>query len=143
MAKKATNKTVENKASVSGFLKAIPDPQRRKDCEAVAAMMEAAAKAPPKMWGTSIVGFGKQRYQYASGREGDWFTAGFSPRKDNLTLYLIGGFQKHKDLLDKLGKFKTGMSCLYIKSLEDVDSKVLKQLIARSVKSAESGDWSY
>ena len=143
MAKKSTLKTVENKGSVAGFLKTVTDPQRRKDCQAVAAMMEAAAKAKPKMWGTSIVGFGKRRYQYASGREGDWFTAGFSPRKDSLTLYLIGGFTKHKDLLDKLGKYKTSKSCLHIKSLADVDQKVLKQLIARSVKSAESGDWSY
>ena len=143
MAKKATNKTVENKSSVSGFLKGITDKQRRDDCVAVAAMMEAATKAKPAMWGSSIVGFGKQRYKYESGREGDWFTAGFSPRKDSLTLYLIGGFQKHKDLMEKLGKYKTGKSCLYIKSLEEVDQKVLKQLIARSVKSAESGDWSY
>ena len=143
MAKKPTIKTVENKGSVAAFLESVDDPQRRKDCEAVAAMMEAAAKAKPMMWGTSIVGFGKQHYKYESGREGDWFTAGFSPRKDNLTLYLIGGFQKHKDLLEKLGKYKTGKSCLYIKSLDDVDQKVLKQLIARSVKSAESGDWSY
>jgi hypothetical protein len=95
------------------------------------------------MWGSSIVGFGRQHYKYESGREGDWFKAGFSPRKDSLTLYLIGGFQKHKDLMDKLGKYKTGKSCLYIKTLDDVDQKVLKQLITRSVKSAESGDWSY
>jgi len=144
MAKKtATLKTVENKASVAGFLKSIDDPQRRKDAETVAALMGAVSKAKPSMWGSSIVGFGKQRYKYASGREGDWFTAGFSPRKDSLTLYLIGGFEKNKDLMDKLGKYKTGKCCLYIKSLDDVDQKVLKQLIARSVKSAESGDWSY
>ena len=143
MAKKTTLKTVENKASVAGFLKGIADPQRRKDSEVVAAMMEAVSKAKPVMWGTSIVGFGKQHYKYESGREGDWFKAGFSPRKDNLTLYLIGGYAKHKDLMDKLGKYKTGKSCLYIRSLDDVDQKVLKQLIARSVKSAESGDWSY
>ena len=144
MAKKtATIKTVENKGSVSGFLKTVADPQRRKDCETVAAMMAAASKAKPAMWGTSIVGFGKQRYKYASGREGDWFTAGFSPRKDSLTLYLMGGFTKNADLMEKLGTYKTGKSCLYIKSLEDVDQKVLEQLIARSVKSAKSGDWSY
>ena len=143
MAKKATLKTVENKGSVAGFLRAIADPQRRKDSKAVAAMMESVSKAKPKMWGTSIVGFGKQHYKYASGREGDWFKAGFSPRKDSLTLYLIGGFQKNKDLLEKLGKHKTSKSCLHIKHLDDVDQKVLKQLIARSVKSAESGDWSY
>ena len=143
MAKKAANKTVQNKGSVPGFLKAIADKKRRDDCKTVAAMMEAVTREKPAMWGPSIVGFGKQHYKYVSGREGDWFTAGFSPRKDSLTLYLIGGFQKHKDLMDKLGKYRTGKSCLYIKSLDDVDQQVLKQLIARSVKSAESGDWSY
>jgi hypothetical protein len=143
MAKKPTNKTVENKGSVPRFLKSVADPQRRKDCETVAAMMEATTKAKPAMWGTSIVGFGKQHYKYESGREGDWFTAGFSPRKDSLTLYLTGGFRKHGDLLDRLGKYKTGKSCLYIKRLDDVDQTVLKELIARSVKSAKSGDWSY
>ena len=143
MAKKTTLKTVETKASVAGFLKGIADPQRRKDCEAVAAMMTAATKEKPAMWGTSIVGFGKERYKYASGREGDWFTVGFSPRKDNITLYLIGGFRKHTDLMEKLGKVKMGGGCLYVKRLADIDQKVLKQLIGRSVKSAKSGDWSY
>jgi hypothetical protein len=134
MAKKATNKTVQTKSSVASFLKAISDRQRREDCGVVAAMMEAATKEKPAMWGTSIVGFGKQHYKYASGREGDWFTAGFSPRKDSLTLYLTGGFQKHDDLLKKLGKFKTGVGCLYIKRLDDVDRTVLTELIERSVK---------
>ena len=143
MAKKATIKTVQNKASVSTFLKSVDDPQRRKDAEAVAAMMTAVTKEKPAMWGTSIVGFGKERYKYASGREGDWFTVGFSPRKDNLTLYLIGGFRKHTDLMEKLGKVKMGGGCLYVKRLADIDQKVLKQLIVRSVKSAKSGDWSY
>ena len=143
MAKKATNKTVENKGSVAGFLRSVADPQRRKDAEAIAAMMEATTKQKPAMWGSSIVGFGKQHYKYESGREGDWFKAGFSPRKDSLTLYLTGGFRKHQDLMEKLGKYKTGVGCLYIKRLEDVDKKVLEQLIARSVTSAQSGDWSY
>ena len=143
MAKKATLKTAPTTANVAGFLATVTDPQRRKDCEAVAAMMEAAAQAPATMWGTSIVGFGKERYKYASGREGDWFTVGFSPRKDNITLYLIGGFRKHTDLMEKLGKVKMGGGCLYVKRLADIDQKVLKQLIARSVKSAKSGDWSY
>ena len=140
---KTTNKTQQTKASVAGFLKAIPDPQRRDDCKTVAAMMEAATKSKPAMWGTSIVGFGNFHYKSASGREGDWFTTGFAPRKDNLTLYLLGGFRKHPDLMDKLGKYKAGGGCLYIKRLDDVDQKVLKQLIARSVKSVKSGDWSY
>ena len=136
-------KTTQNKASVSAFLKSVADPQRRQDAETVAAMMQAVTKEKPAMWGTSIVGFGKERYRYASGREGDWFTVGFSPRKDNLTLYLIGGFRKHTDLMEKLGKVKMGGGCLYVKRLDDIDQKVLKQLIARSVKSAKSGDWSY
>ena len=141
---KAQNKTQQTKASVAGFLKSVADPQRRDDCKTVVAMMEAATKAKAAMWGTSIVGFGTHHYKSASGREGDWFAVGFSPRKDNLTLYLIGGFRKHADLLDKLGKYKaSGGGCLYIKRLDDVDQKVLKQLIARSVKSAKSGDWSY
>lgn len=135
MAKKATNKTVQTKGSVAAFLKSVADPQRRVDCEAVAAMMEAVTKEKPAMWGASIVGFGKQHYKYASGREGNWFTAGFSPRKDSLTLYLTGGFHQHRDLLAKLGKFKTGVGCLYVKRLDDVDRAVLKQLIERSVKS--------
>lgn len=143
MAKKATIKTVQNKASVPAFLQSVDDPQRRKDAEAVAAMMTAVTKEKPAMWGTSIVGFGKERYKYASGREGDWFTVGFSPRKDNITLYLIGGFRKHTDLMEKLGKVKMGGGCLYVKRLADIDQKVLKQLIVRSVKSAKSGDWSY
>lgn len=136
-------KTKATRASVSDFLKGIRDKQRRDDCAAVAAMMESATKEKPAMWGTSIVGFGRQHYKYESGREGEWFKTGFSPRKDSLTLYLTGGFQKHKDLMEKLGKYRTGKSCLYIKKLDDVDAKVLKQLIAKSVKSAESGDRSY
>ena len=132
---KATNKTVQTKASVAGFLKGITDTQRREDCAEVAAMMQAATKEKPAMWGTSIVGFSNQHYKYASGREGDWFRAGFSPRKDSLTLYLTGGFRQHGDLLAKLGKYKASVGCLYVKRLDDVDRSVLKKLIARSVKS--------
>ena len=90
--------------------------------------------ARPKMWGPSMVGFGDYHYKYASGREGDWFLTGFSPRKEALTLYLMAGFTKYDSLMKKLGKYKTGKSCLYIKSLEDVDMKVLKQLILESAK---------
>ena len=136
-------KTTKNTTSVSGFLDSIGDEQRRKDAKAVAKLMQSVTGEKPAMWGTSIVGFGKHHYKYESGREGDWFTAGFSPRKDSLTLYLTGGFQKHKPLLDKLGKHKTGKSCLYIKRLDEVDQQVLKDLIAKSVQSAKSGDWSY
>lgn len=131
-------KTKENKASVSGFLKQIADDQRRKDAEAVVALMKSVTKEEPRMWGSSIVGFGRLHYKYASGREGDWFKAGFSPRKDSFTLYLCGGFGPHADLMEKLGKFKTGVGCLYVKKLDDVDQKVLKQLITRTVKSAKT-----
>jgi hypothetical protein len=126
-------KTKENKASVSGFLKAIPDKQRRDDALAVADMMKGITKTTPKMWGTSIVGYGSQHYRYASGREGDWFRTGFSPRKGALTLYITSSFAEYPDLMAKLGKYTTGKSCLHIKRLSDVDTKVLKQLIARSL----------
>lgn len=132
-------KTKENNASVSAFLKAIPDKQRRADALAVAGMMKAVTKATPKMWGTSIVGYGSQHYKYASGREGDWFRTGFSPRKDALTLYITSSFEQYPDLMAKLGKYKTGTSCLHIKRLSDVDTRVLKQLIARSLEAPLPG----
>jgi hypothetical protein len=127
-------KTKETKASVTAFVNAITDAQRRKDAKAILAMMQEATKEKPAMWGTSIVGFGRLHYKYASGREGDWFRAGFAPRKDAFTLYLCGGFEPHQELLAQLGKFKTGVGCLYVKRLADVDQRVLKQLIARTAK---------
>lgn len=130
----AENKTQKTKASVSSFLKEISDAQTKKDCKTISKIMEEITQSKPKMWGTSIVGFGEYRYKSKSGREGDWFITGFSPRKQNLTLYLIGGINKHPELLKKLGKHKTSVGCLYIKSLEDIDLKVLKQLIKVSVK---------
>ena len=129
-------KTKETKASVSGFLRQMPDAARRKDAEKILAMMKSVTKEEPKMWGSSIIGFGRLHYKYASGREGDWFQAGFSPRKDSFTLYLCtsGGFEAHADLMKKLGKYKTGVGCLYLKRLDDVDEKVLKQLVTRAMK---------
>ena len=127
-------KTKANKASVDKFLKGIQDEQKREDCFKIVDIMKKAAKAEPQMWGTSIVGFGSYHYKYASGREGDWFLVGFSPRKQNLTLYIMSGFDEYNSLLKKLGKHATGKSCLYIKRLEDVDVKVLKELVTRSVK---------
>ena len=127
-------KTKITKASVDKFLKGIKDEQVREDCIKIAEMMQKITKAEPKMWGTSIVGFGSYHYKGASGREGDWFLTGFSPRKQNLTLYLMGGFQENEELLASLGKYSTGKGCLYIKKLEDVNSKVLKELVSRSVK---------
>ena len=96
--------------------------------------MEQVTKEAPKMWGSSIIGFGSYHYKGASGREGDWMVTGFSPRKENLTLYITGGFEPHQDLLKRLGKHKTSGGCLYIKKLEDVDQEVLKELVAELVK---------
>jgi hypothetical protein len=121
-------KTKETTARVSQFLNAIPDEQRRKDCKAIAALMRKATNKSPKMWGTSIVGFGKYRYQGRS-QSGEWFVMGFSPRAANLTLYLLAGPKNNAPLLKKLGKHSLGGSCLYIKRLTDVDMKVLQNLI--------------
>lgn len=127
-------KTKVNKASVEKFLNGIKDERKRKDSFQILDMMRKATNAEPRMWGTSIVGFGDYHYKYESGRAGDWFAAGFSPRKQNLTLYIMGGFDEYDNLLKKLGKYATGKSCLYIKRLEDVDTKVLQEIITRSVK---------
>jgi len=125
-------KTKATRASVDQFLKGIKDEKKREDCYQILGIMKKATKAEPKMWGTSIVGFGDYHYKYESGRENDWFMAGFSPRVQNLTLYMMGGFDH--ELLKKLGKYKTGKGCLYIGKVEDVDLKVLKELIATSVQ---------
>jgi hypothetical protein len=130
----AEPKTQPTKASVAAFLAAIPDEQRRKDCKAVAKLMQEATGAKPVLWGANIVGFGTYRYQYASGRGGDWPVAAFSPRKSDLTLYIMPGFEPFADLMARLGKHKTGKSCLYLKRLADVDLAVLKELIGRSVQ---------
>jgi len=127
-------KTKKNTASVKTFLQSVVDTQMREDCNTVAELMSSITKSNPKMWGATIVGFGEYHYKYESGREGDWFLCGFSPRKQALTLYIMGGLESQKDLLTKLGKFKIGKSCLYIKRLEDVDMKVLKALIQNGVK---------
>ena len=131
MAKLKTQKT---NASVSAFLKSIADDDRRKDCQTLVRVMKRAVGAEPKMWGSSIVGFGHYHYKYASGRENDWFLSGFSPRKQDLTLYIMAGFDRYDALMTKLGKHKTGKSCLYLKRLADVDVAVLEELISASVK---------
>ena len=131
---KAELKTKVNTASVEGFLNSVEDEQKRADCFEILKMMKQVTKETPRMWGSSIVGFGSYHYKGASGREGDWMLTGFSPRKQNLTLYLMGGFDLHKDLLKKLGKYKTSVGCLYIKTLDDVDKTVLKKLVTESVK---------
>lgn len=135
---KAELKTKKNEASVEDFLNAITDEARRKDCFTVLELMKKATKAEPKMWGGSIVGLGDYHYKYASGRESDWFQMGFSPRKDALTLYLLPGLEAHTDSLAKLGKHKTGKGCLYIKSLADIDLKVLKAMLTQTVKTLKA-----
>jgi hypothetical protein len=131
-------KTKPNDADVNAFLAAVPDERKRNDSLALLELFTAVTGASPKMWGDSIVGFGDYRYAYKSGREGDWFVAGFSPRKQNLTLYSVGGFESHSELLAKLGKHKLGKGCLYINRLQDVDQAVLRQLLTATVASAQT-----
>jgi len=126
-------KTKQNDGSVAAFLDSVPDQQRRADAKRVATMMAAITKTKPKMWGPSIVGYGTQHYKYATGREGDWFRTGFSPRKGSLTLYIMSGFNRHPDLMAKLGTYTTSVSCLYLKRLDDVDQVVLGELVTRSL----------
>jgi hypothetical protein len=127
-------KTKPTGASVSEFLDKIPDQRRRRDCAEVVKIMKRLTKSPPRMWGPSIVGFGSRQLKYASGRELDWFVMGFSPRKTDLTFYLWlpGGFDKNKPLMQKLGKYKTSKGCLYVRKLEDIDLGVLTSLIERA-----------
>ena len=133
-------KTQKNGASVEDFLNGVSNERRREDSFAILELMRDVTGEEPAMWGTSIVGFGSYRYKYASGREGEWFLTGFSPRKRNLTLYIMAGFENYDSLLAELGKYKTGKSCLYINKLEDVDIPTLRELIRQSVTHlAESG----
>ena len=127
-------KTKPTQASVKEFLNQIPDKERRDDCFAVAKMMEEVTGNKPKMWGPSIVGFGTYHYKYESGREGDWPIAAFSPRKKDLTLYIMMGFEQNPELMKQLGKHSTGKSCLYIKRLSDIHMPTLKKLIKTSIK---------
>jgi len=126
----AENKTKATEASVERYLSGIKDESRRKDCEALARLMTRATKHPPKMWGTSIVGFGSYHYKYESGREGDSCLTGFSSRTGDISVYLMADFPRREALLSKLGKHKLGKGCLYIRTLGDVDPKVLEQLVA-------------
>ena len=125
-------KTKKTDDSVEAFLNSLEHDKRREDAFKVLELMKEVTGEEPKMWGGSIVGFGDYHYKYESGREGDWFLTGFSPRKQNLSLYIMAGFDKYDDLLSKLGKYKTGKSCLYINKLEDVDLPTLKQLVKKS-----------
>jgi len=130
----AENKTKPGKSSVTAFVNGIEDRERRSDVKKVAAMMRAATGSRAKMWGTSIMGFGSYHYRYDSGREGDFMITGLSPRKQALTVYIMPGFSRFEGLMKKLGKYKTGKSCLYIRRLADVDEKVLNRLIVDAVK---------
>ncbi len=129
---KSQNKTVANKSDVVGFIDSIEDPIRKTDSIKLKKIMEDITGEKAIMWGNSIIGFGEYHYVYASGREGDYMKVGFSPRKQSMTLYIMPGFKNYDDLLKKLGKHKSGKSCLYIKSLEDIDIKILKSLIQNS-----------
>lgn len=124
----AGNKTQATTADVADFLDSVPDPKRRADAKAVAAMMERVSGEPPVLWGRSILGFGRYQYRYESGREGEMARIGFSPRAKELVLYLIGGFARHQALMDRLGRVRLGKSCLYLRSLDDIDREVLEQL---------------
>lgn len=131
---KANNKTTQNTGDVSAFLAKVADETKRADCDVLLEMMSGITGDPPMMWGSSIVGFGSYHYKYESGREGDSLITGFSPRKQALAIYIMPGFSQYESLLAKLGKHKTGKSCLYIKRLDDVHLPTLKKLVASSVK---------
>ncbi len=130
----ADNKTRPTRASVTAFMASIADQQMRSDAKKVAAMMRRATGKRARMWGPGIVGYGSYHYRYESGREGDFLITGFSPRKQALTIYIMCGFNRFQGLMSKLGKYKTGKSCLYVKRLADVDETVLEQLIHESVR---------
>ena len=130
----AENKTRARKQSVPTFLNGIDDKDKRADAKKVAAIMQKVTGEKAAMWGSSIVGFGQYHYKYESGREGDFMLAGFAPRKKALTIYIMAGFKLYDSLMKKLGKYKTGKSCLYVERLSDIDEKVLTQLIDKSVQ---------
>jgi uncharacterized protein DUF1801 len=125
--------TRPNEAGVDAFLARIQDDDRRKDCLTLLELMRQVTETEARMWGTSIVGFGSYHYKYASGLEGDWFLTGFAPRKHELTLYNMAGFDRYEDLRTRLGKHQTGKSCLYIKRLAEIDVGVLRRLVTESV----------
>lgn len=128
------NKTKRTNASVDEFLAAVENDRRRNDAVTVCELMQEVTGEEPVMWGPTMVGFGTYHYKYASGREGDWFLVGFAPRKANLVVYIMSGFKGHAALMDKLGKHKTGSSCLFINKLDDIDMDILRELVRRSVE---------
>jgi hypothetical protein len=126
-------KTKRNDASVEAFLNGIADERKRQEAFAILHLMQEVTGETPTMWGDTIVGFGSYHYKYASGREADWMLTGFSPRKQNLTVYIMAGFDQYDNLLARLGKHSTGSSCLYIKKLQNIDLAVLRELVSQSV----------
>lgn len=127
-------KTQQNDASVNDFLKSISHEKRKADSKAVCDLMARVTGWQAKMWGKSIIGFGAYDYTYDSGHSGRWMIVGLSPRKTALTIYIMPGFKPFPELMDKLGKYKTGKSCLYVNKLEDIDTKVLEELVGQSVE---------
>jgi Domain of unknown function (DU1801) len=127
-------KTRKNNASVTAYLKAIEDRRKRADAKKIASMMRKATGETPRMWGSSIVGYGTYHYRYESGREGRWMITGFSSRNQSLVVYIMSGFRAFTALMKRLGDYKTGKSCLYIRTLDDVDTKILQTIIERSVR---------
>lgn len=134
----ATLKTAENEGDVGAFLDAVPDERRRQDAHRVCELMAEVTGRPPRMWGASIVGFGNRHLRYPSGRELDWFWVGFSPRKQAMTLYVMDGVEQNTDLLERLGRHRTGVACLYLRRLDDADPEVLRALLERSVATVRS-----
>ena len=126
-------KTQPNEKSVEDFLNSVENETKRQDSFAILEMMKEVTGDEPIMWGDSIVGFGTYHYKYASGKDAEWFLTGFSPRVQNLTLYIMDGFEEYDEMLDKLGKHSTGKSCLYVKRLENIDLDVLREMIEKSV----------
>ena len=126
-------KTKPNDQSVENFLNGIADEKKRQDSFTLLALMQEVTQMPAIMWGDGIIGFGSYHYKYESGREGEWFQVGFSPRKQDLTLYILHGFKGYPELMKRLGKYKTGKSCLYINKTEDINLSILRQLVKQSV----------
>lgn len=131
-------KTKKNDDSVVLFLDQVENVKKRLDCYAILNLMKSVTGYEAKMWGDSIVGFGSYHYKYATGHEGDMCLTGFSPRKHNLTIYILPGFERYETLMAKLGKYKTGKSCLYIKSIDDIDTTILRDLVKESVQYMQS-----
>lgn len=134
---KPENKTKPTRVSVTAFINAVENETRRRDAKTVLAMMKKVTGEKPKMWGPSIIGFGEYHYKYESGREGDMLLVGFSPRKANMVLYVLGSIAENDPLRKKLGKYKNGRSCLYVNKLDDVDLKVLEKLVEKSYKATK------